>query len=199
MRKILLYGELGNRFGREHYLDVRNPAEAIQAFCVNFSGFRTMLQEAHKFGIGFKVFVGASSLREAKETLLPSSERDTIRISPTIFGSGAVDRIIIGALLVASGYGILALPGLVAAEAAVGSAMIKIGAALVLGSLAQMLSESPPGVGSGDTPQQDVNGQSYLFDGPENVSRAGGCVPIGYGRMIIGSTVISAGIEDSNL
>jgi len=77
--------------------------------------------------------------------------------------------------------------------------MIKIGAALILGSLAQMLSESPPGVGAGDGPQQDVNGQSYLFDGPENVSRAGGCVPIGYGRMIIGSTVISAGIEDSNL
>jgi predicted phage tail protein len=35
-------------------------------------------------------------------------------------------------------------------------------------------------------------GKSYLFDGPTNTAGEGGPIPIGYGRLLIGSKTISA-------
>jgi hypothetical protein len=34
--------------------------------------------------------------------------------------------------------------------------------------------------------------RSYLFNGPQNTAREGGPVPIGYGRLLVGSTIIQA-------
>jgi len=189
MRKILLYGELGNRFGREHYFSVRTASEAIQAMCVNFPGFKAMLRDAHKYGVGFKVFVGRNSLSKESEASLPSSEKETIRITPAVFGSGAVARILVGAVLVVAGILITPLSG------GVGSYAIATGASLILGGIAQLLSPSPEPPKAGDV---SGNNQSFIFSGPQNVSRQGGAVAVGYGRMMVGSTVISAGIESSD-
>ena len=36
---------------------------------------------------------------------------------------------------------------------------------------------------------------SYFFNGPENTTREGGPVPVGYGELLVGSQVISASYE----
>jgi len=36
---------------------------------------------------------------------------------------------------------------------------------------------------------------SYLFSGPSNTINEGGCVPVGYGRLIVGSAVISTSYD----
>jgi predicted phage tail protein len=189
MRKIILYGELAKRFGREHHFSVRSASEAVQAMCVNYPGFKTFLGTAHRNGIGFKVFVGHSQLKNAQESLYPSSDSEVIRLSPALLGSGAVARIIIGAALI--------VIGVVATPISVGfsNALTGVGISLVLGGVIELLSAptKPPGF-------DDIgaNDQSYIFSGPENVTQQGGPVPLGYGRMMVGSTVISASIEDED-
>lgn len=188
MRKIILYGEMGKRFGREHKFSVKTAAEAIQAMCANFSGFRDYMKDAHKYGFGFSVSVGDNQIEKAKDTTLPSSESEDIVITPLFFGSGGVVKIIIGAVLVTAGI-LLGWTG-------GGSTLIPIGASLILNGTFELLAGPPrlpsTGGGLGDS------SQSFIFSGPENVTRQGGAVPVGYGRMMVGSTAISAGIEDSD-
>lgn len=197
MRKILLYGELGNRFGREHNLEVRSAGEAIRAFCTNFPGFKKLMRDAHNYGVGFKVFVGHSSLSKEADVSMPSSEKDVIRVVPVILGSGALVKGLIGAALIAAS--ILVPPvGVTLGSVYLGAngVAFAIGTSLALSGVYEALS-GPPKTAS-DGLGSDVNGNAYIFDGPENVTRQGGCVPVGYGRMMVGSTVISAGIEDSD-
>ncbi len=48
----------------------------------------------------------------------------------------------------------------------------------------------------GDYGDRETEGrQSYLFDGPVNTAAQGGAAPVVYGRMRIGSTMVSAGIK----
>lgn len=191
MRKIILYGELGKRFGREHTYAVRSASEAIQALCANFHDFRVFMKDAHKFGVGFKVFVGNNSLRAERDTILPSSDRETIRIAPAVFGSGGFVKLLIGAALILTGAGAFGIGTII--STGVSQAITSIGISVALGGLYQLLA-SPPEPPAGPAAET----QSYIFSGPENVTRQGGAVPVGYGRMMIGSTVISAGIEDKD-
>ncbi|MNL81044.1 Bacteriophage lambda tail assembly protein I [compost metagenome] len=54
-----------------------------------------------------------------------------------------------------------------------------------------MLSPQQKGLSAADGPE---NGASYNFNGPVNTTAQGNPVPLLYGRMIVGSSVISAGI-----
>lgn len=184
MKTIKLYGELAKRFGQEHQFDVRSASEAIHAMCVNFTGFKEFMATSHKYGVGFKVFVGTNSIKKESDTAFPSSDREVIRISPCIFGSGGVAKFLVGLTLITVGF--------LTSWTGVGGFLGKMGAALVLGGLSQLLSEPPRLGGNG----MDETKESYLFAGPENVTRQGGAIPIGYGRVMVGSTVISAGIID---
>jgi len=192
MRTIILYGELEKRFGREHKFAVRTPSEAIQALCANFKGFRNYLSRAHLSNTGFNISVGDIYLRKDADIVTPSSFKEVIKIVPVIIGSSGelktflgVTLIMVGAVLNATGVG-----------GALGTVMINVGIGLTLNGVAEMLSPQPgrPGGagGIGD------NGESYIFSGPQNVTRQGGIVPVGYGRMMVGSTIISASIEDSD-
>ena len=59
------------------------------------------------------------------------------------------------------------------------------------GGVVQLLSPQQRSLSTKDRPE---NGASYNFNGPVNTSAQGGPVPLLYGRMIIGSATISAGI-----
>ena len=69
--------------------------------------------------------------------------------------------------------------------------MLSMGVSMALGGVSQMLSPQQRGLSANDGPD---NGASYNFNGPVNTSAQGNPVPVLYGRMIVGSAVISAGI-----
>ncbi len=46
-----------------------------------------------------------------------------------------------------------------------------------------------------DPAEKPDNQPSYVFNGPVNTTAQGQPVPIGYGRLIVGGAVISAGIS----
>jgi predicted phage tail protein len=71
------------------------------------------------------------------------------------------------------------------------SPLLPVGIAMVAGGVMQMLSPQAKGLGTQDSPN---NRPSYSFNGPVNTSVQGNPVPLLYGRMTVGSAVISAGI-----
>ena len=152
-----------------------------------------MMRDAHRYSVGFAVKVGKVGLERERDASLPSSSDEVIRIAPMVFGSGGVLKALIGAVLIVGGIIVTGLS--FGAAAPIGQAMIGMGISLALSGVYELLASPPPGVNAGGVGD---GSQSYIFSGPENVTQQGGAVPVGYGRNFIGSTVISAGIEDSD-
>lgn len=186
IKTIRLHGELGKRFGREFKLDVQTPAEAVRALRVIVPGFHAYLVEHAKSA--FKVFVGGSN--RSDEVGAPCSDREVIRIAPTIQGASAVGRIILGVAMIA-----LAVinPASLGMSAGFVSGLMGMGISMAVGGVVQLLSpQQSYDSASSESPE---NKPSYNFNGPVNTTAQGHPVPLCYGRMIVGSAVISAGLE----
>ena len=67
-------------------------------------------------------------------------------------------------------------------------AAVALGGALILGGISQLLTPIP------QTPTEDPD-NSFQFNSPVNTTIAGLPVPILYGERMVGSVVISAGIN----
>lgn len=179
MITVLLYGHLRRQFGKFHRFDIRTPAEAIAALSANFPGFREyVLRHSEP---GYKVVVG----RECRdETTLTHPADDVIRIVPVVAGaSDGWGKTIIGAILIV--VGAFFEQGW----------MVKIGAALVLGGVAQLLAGTPK---QNSTTDAD-NLPSYGFNGALNTTAQGNPVQWFYGEGIVGSQVISVGIDTEQI
>lgn len=183
LRTIRLYGIAGTKFGRVHRLAVSSTAEAMRALRVVVPGFEKFMMNARDNGLTFAVFNGKHNLSES-ELAYPVGN-DDIRIAPIIVGSknSGLFTTILGTAL--------AVVGVVTSEFG-GGFLIGIGASMALGGVVQMLSPQQSGLASNSGPD---NGTSYYFNGAVNSNAQGDCVPIGYGRMRVGSKVISASIS----
>lgn len=204
MKTVKLLGELGKNFGKEFTLDIKNPAEAIRALCANFPEFEKHLIESEKRGVAYRVLVGKASVK-LNELANPSGKQE-IKFVPVLQGAGGnTGMIILGAaLIVASFY----VPGsMFAIEAALATGIsvttmagytFAVGAMLALSGAAGILTPSQGGAPQ-DMNNSPDNKPSYTFNGAINTSAQGYPVPVGYGRMIVGSAVISAGIVAEEL
>lgn len=188
LRTIQLGGVLGKRFGRVHRLAVANAAEAVHALGSLLGGFDAFLTQAKDKGMGFAVFYGKDRSLTEDELTFPVRGEDVIRIVPMVLGakSGWV-RIIIGAVLVIVGYVLTAF-----GYGAIGVPLANMGWAMIIGGVIQLLTPVPKGQSSRD---KGENTPSYSFNGPVNTQAQGATVPVLYGELIVGSAVVSAGIN----
>ena len=204
MKVVKVYGALRERLGGQgtFELDVKTPAEAIRALCANFEGLAAWFINSGDEGIAYKVFVGKDPVYEDSLERLnyPWSDKEVFKISPVMVGAGGnrgIIGIIIGAALItlafttggigaslAAGTG---FTGVKVASRAVSAATI--GASLVLGGVADLLSPAPT---QSETPDPVTNGS---FSGIDNVSFQGAPVPICYGKCFVGSAIMSAGLD----
>lgn len=195
LRTIKLYGTLGARFGRVHTLAVNSAAEACRALGVLFPGFEQFMIDSKDKGIAFAVFHGKRNI--GKEELNDPPGRSEIRIAPVIQGckrAGLVQTVVGVALIAAATFysaGTAAGAGAGLFGGGVWGVVGSIGISLSLGGVAQMIAGTPKGLGSQDSAD---NRPSYSFNGPVNTQAQGNPVPLGYGRLIVGSAVVSAGI-----
>ena len=199
LRTIKLTGILGRKFGRIHRLAVDSPAEAVRALCAIKQGFRAFLERSHLDGFGYKVLVEKVAIsKDSAETDLHMQHGAntvfTFAPRPTGAKSG-LGQIILGVALVAAAFWTAgwSLSGLMASTAAKGVAMF--GASLFLGGVTQMLS---PTIKS-STSESDANKPSYIFNGAVNTTAQGQPVPVLYGRMMVGSAVVSAGLTSKDI
>jgi predicted phage tail protein len=177
VRTIRLYGKLGAHFGRVHRYVVNSPREAIKALAAMIPGFGRELMTSEGRGIRYAVFVGKRNITEG-QLEHPSGAND-IRIAPIIAGSkSGVFQTIMGAVMMVAGAAMMYF------GVPYGATVFMMGLGVTLGGIAQMISPQ----------QQTQNLQSYNFNGAENTTYQGGPVPLLYGRMRVGSTVISEGL-----
>jgi predicted phage tail protein len=186
LRTVRLSGELGKRYGDSHRFDVNTPGEAIRALCANFPGFKNELLVSHEKNVGYHVFNGKFQLEKEDQILEPASGE--IVIAPVIMGANAGTRILIGAVLIAAG----AAAYFTGIGAPASPYLIGIGTSLILGGVIELLSPVPKIKGPDERPE---NKPSYIFNGPVNTTNQGHPVPVGYGRVLVGGGIISAGIS----
>ena len=193
LRKIKLYGQLAKFIGKRVLeADVATAAEAVRMLAANFPGLEKHMADQH-----YRVTVGTYDLA-LDEIHDPAGQQD-IMIVPVMAGAGAVGRILAGIAIVALSFGIGALAsagvtlGGIGGIGTIGTAFVGIGASLILGGVAQLLSpvpKVPQGAGSDNDPRKTFN-----FSGIQQTSRQGVPVPCVYGLTLVGSVVISAGVD----
>ena len=180
LRKIKLYGKLAKFVGhRILEADVATAAEAVQFLVANWPELERHMADQH-----YRVSVGTYDL-DLEELHDPAGQQE-IKIVPVMAGAGATGRILIGIALIAASF----IPGVGALAVTL---MLGVGSSLVLGGVAQLLTPTPK-IPTGPDTQNDPR-KSYSFSGVQNTSRQGVPVPIIYGETIVGSVVISAGID----
>lgn len=188
LRTVRLYGKMGAMFGREFKLAVRSPGEAVQALIAQLPGLEAYLIGAKSKGIGFLVYAGKRNLTE--DDLTSPVGDDAIRIAPVLYGAGSGwGQIIGGLILVVAGAFVTGMT--FGAASAVGGAMIGAGVSMIVGGVMTLLAPQPK---LGKPDERPENTPSYSFSGAVNTQAQGHPVPVLYGRLIIGSAVVSAGI-----
>ena len=210
MKVIKVYGALRERLGQCRFeLNVATPAQAIKALCVNFPGLDKWLIDSEQDGVAYRVKVGREEATPSDLSVLglPWSEREVFSITPVVAGAGGFGRALFGAILIGSSFffpgaglfgasafgafGPLAA-GTIGTLTTVGTALSAVGAGLVLTGVSQIISPTPP---SGLELKEANRIQNFSFSGITNTSQQGLAVPIAYGRLFVGSAVISSGLD----
>lgn len=201
MVNVRFYGSL-KQFGSEFRLDCKTPAEVVQALTSQIPKLRQFIQQ----GL-FTVRVGREYLdsRYLEQGLSQKLKDDsTVHFTPTLKGSkrGGLFGVIAGAAIVA---GALALGPLGLGVLGSTSAMMigGLGASMLLGGVAQMLTKMPTMRGVGPTgavkPENTKNKeekiQSTSFSNLSNMVAQGKSMPLAYGLIRTGTLVISQGVE----
>lgn len=184
LRTIRIYGRLAKFLKRRKFeAEVSSAAEAVRFLLTNFPQLEQHMADQH-----YRVSVGSYDLT-VDELHDPAGQQE-IKIVPVVSGAGAVGRIIAGVALLAIGF---LVPGIGALGVHL---LIGVGASLVLGGVAQLLTPVPRTVPPGSTSDTVKDPRkSYSFSGIQNTTRQGLPVPIVYGETMVGSVVISAGVD----
>jgi predicted phage tail protein len=195
LRKIRLYGALAKFVGhRVLEADVATAAEAVRFLVTNWPEL-----ERHMADQKYRVRTAAQDLGEED---LHNPMGQELRIIPVVAGAGNVGRIILGIALVALSFvsfGAGAWAGLGGWSSAAGQAAVAgsastsvffIGAGLILTGVAGLLTPTPTVNRDEGDPRK-----SFSFSGIQNTSRPGLPVPVVYGEILVGSVVVSAGID----
>lgn len=192
LRKIKLYGKLAKFIGhRVLEADVATAAEAVRFLLANWPELEQHMADQH-----YRVSIGTYDL-DLEELHHPAGAAP-ISFVPVVAGAkSGILKVIAGIALIAfavvtAGAGLIAGLGLgFGASTAISIGLV--GASLIFGGVSQLLSPTPK-VGQGADKQDDPR-KSYSFSGIQNTSRQGVPVPIVYGETLVGSVVISAGID----
>lgn len=187
MQTVIVTKQLEKITGRrEHRITTNAGWYDIMGYFRQFSGFEKFMLESKDKGLRFAVFNGKENIGE--QDLDKPTGRGVIRIVPVIAGSKRAGSLqtIIGGVMIAAAFVLSFTP-----FAGFSPFLYQAGAAMAIGGVIQMLSPQAKGLGTQDSPN---NRPSYSFNGPVNTSVQGNPVPLLYGRMIVGSAVISAGI-----
>ena len=186
LKKVKVYGTLRKFLGQAEFeVDLNTPREAISFLVCNFEGIeKHMAEQFYTIQVGAKVIT---------EDLLNFRSQDDIKIIPVVHGNFFPILVGIGAILGGS-----AITGTFIGSTLIATALTTIGTTMVIDGVTSML-----------TPQQDpvspVSNQSsldpsalasnYSFTGLTNISNAGVPVNLVYGEILVGSIVVSNGVD----
>lgn len=194
MTTVTIYGSLASRLKGEVWRfevsSVREVFDALEATTGEL--VRTLLANPEN---AYHISVNGSPVTDYRQLVANHGELKTVTITPVIQGSGnmggwlAIIGLVILAIVIPG-----AMPALTSASISLttGQAFfITLGLTLTLSGVSQMLI----GSAKSDSREAPENKPSYIFSGPVNTLSQGNPIPLGFGEVLIGSQVISAGIR----
>ena len=188
LKKIKVYGTLRKFLGQAEFeVDLNTPREAISFLACNFKGIeKHMAEQFYTIQCGAKVIT---------EDLLNFNSQDDIRIIPLVHGN--FFGIILGAIGLFGGGTIGGLFGGGLLSTLITSTLTSLGTSMLIDGVTSLLAPeqnnlSPSGQDSLDPAALASN---YSFTGLTNISRAGVPVNLVYGEILVGSIVVSNGVD----
>jgi len=179
MTQVILHGILAKEFRKSFSLAIKRPKEAFDAISCSHSNFRNRIAELANQGIYFALLVDGKKITSMEELSI-ASDNQKIDITPVICGHGPFPFI---------------APFIVKAGAFIASnaflSQLVVGVAMM--GIQMMLAPKP----ETQRPESVVNSakQSFLFSSKANVAEQGIPVPVGYGRLRVGSAIIQSTIK----
>ena len=199
LRTVKVYGHLAEHCGQSVFeAMVRVPADAIKFLLCNFPELRGLMRDGY-----YKVAVGPHDLQLAdcpEQLGYPLAVDDVVQVIPVVSGAGGgFGKVLAGAALIAAavvlaptgGGGFLGATGTGFFSAGVSAAVGNIGLSLALGGVAQMISPQPPAPPEIDNDPRN----NYGFSGIQQTAREGSTIPVVYGETLVGSIIISQGLN----
>jgi len=214
MVKVKLHGILGEQVSNNTWdLNVSSVGEAIRAIETNTKKLFKSLIQNDKAGIKYKLIINnknfytkeeidisknPENIKNLSKTELIARRKklNSIDIVPIIEGA---DSDVLGIFTIIAGIVLIAV-GVFASGITAGfsTALVIAGIGLIAGGITSLLMK-PPNFQDFREIDGATGRTSYLFNGPENTTNEGGPVPIVYGRMLVGSQVISASYKISEI
>ena len=166
-----IHGILAREYGNSFKFDLPNPKNVLEAIDCNKTGFIKRLVQLQKQGFCYDIIINKKRVTQ-EEHISGVRNPETIDLVPAIAGSGPAF--------------FLPLVG--------GSALLaNIASALFFAVVSYALTPKPE-VEALEI-EADAAKSSLIFSNTVNVASQGSPVPIGYGRLKVGSQVIQATIK----
>lgn len=191
MKTLNLYGSMQEKYPGVFKMDVATPAEAIRAMCIQLPGF----EEDIKAGNWRLVRGDLEGNDEVDEDGLQMTlgNQNEMHLIPVIEGANSgAGMIIVGIVMVVAAF--FTGGTSIAAWGAMSTMLAATGLGMAVGGIIASTTKMPGAGASVSGNEREADKASFLFDGPTNQSTQGVAVPRGYGRMLIGSIVVSAGL-----
>lgn len=198
--KLNLHGDLGDKLGKNWEFAVKSVREALSALnCITDNALNNYFIKNKKLDSHYRVLINGKDFRSPENVINKNNieilsqtnlvyninNLETIDIVPFIENT---DSKILGIVAMVVGV-VLIVVGLLTSWAG-GEGLVVAGLGLFMAGVAALLVRLPEFENFRNIDK--FGNQSYLFSGPTNIIGEGGPVPVGYGRMIVGSQVISS-------
>jgi predicted phage tail protein len=177
MTIVNIHGILAREFGNSFKLSLPNPRDVLEAIDCNREGFLQRLVELQREGLCYDLIINKERITNGPD-MDNISNAATIDLVPAISGSGT-----------AIAMGLKAI-GTFLAKKTLAATLVK---AVLFAAISYALSPKP----ENEALEIEVDGSksSLIFSNPVNVASQGSPVPIGYGRLQVGSQVVQATIK----
>lgn len=185
MTNIILHGILAKEFGKNFRMKIHKAANVIKAIDVNRRNFNKRIFELAREGFNYTIIVDGKKITELEELNI-QKEPQEIHLVPLIIGSGGA--IIAGAIFSAGAVAAGGVAGFVAS-----AINFVIMTAVSMGL--QMLLAPKPDAGPQISATTKALSESFAFSNRTNVAAQGVPVPVGYGRLKVGSQTIQVSIK----
>jgi predicted phage tail protein len=218
MTKIYLHGILEKEYQKFFCLNLKNASDLIDAIDCNRQGFKARLINLQNKCFFYDIIVNKKRVKSFQDL---KEKPKRIDLVPAIAGAGIFSAIgaVVSAVLapitavtsfvgqtLSAGFSALtgSLGGGAGAAAGAGTAAKGAGVfgsiakSVGLAAIASMLAPKPD---LGLPAQQEISAvanaltQSYIFSSKTNLAQQGSFLPIGYGRLKVGSAVVQSCIK----
>jgi len=182
LKKITVYGKLRKFLGKsEFYADINSPREAFSFLFSNFKNLEEHMRE--------QIYVVTVGAKVITSDLLNIQTKQDIKIIPVVHGNF---------ISIVLGFALKYAAKKYIANSIIAAVVGYIGTHLILQGVNNILSPQEdtrnPNTGQ-DSLDPSALATNYSFTGLTNISNSGVPLNIAYGEILVGSIVVSNGVD----